>query len=258
MSITMRKIFISILFISFLLIPMIIHAELTGEEYKLLWSDVKNFNIDNQKYSLLAGSGIALGAFIIDQDVKNKSYSWKGGINEVVADFGNTIGNPIVDFSLAAIFYASAKKNSTFEAASLTAMESVFLSTAITETIAYSLGRKRPDQNTTSTSFEPFSGSSSFPSGHSTAAMAFFSSYAMYYGAPYSYLFYSMFAATAFGRIYEHKHYLSDTIMGGTIGYVTTAYLYERHKELKNNTYVPLMFTDGKRLFFGFQRKFEI
>jgi len=249
---------VTLFIILFLFQHIYVFAEVTGEEHKILWEDLKNFNIDNQKYSLLIGSGIVLTSFFVDKDVKDSSHHWKSDTNKALADFGNIAGNPVVDFSLAGILYASAKKDTTFEKASFTAMESVFVSTAITEMAAYSIGRKRPDQNTTSTTFKPFSGSSSFPSGHSASSMAFFSSYAMYYGAPYSYLMYAAFATTAFGRIYENKHYLSDTLMGGTIGYVTTSYLYERHKNLKKNVYIPMMFSDGRTIFLGFTRQFEI
>lgn len=229
-------------------------AEVSAEIIKNVKEDISELSLKEQKYSLLVGTGLTLGALFFDEEIKKGSTNWKSGANKAVSDFGNFVGNPIIDFSVSALLYASAKKDSTLEKASFTALESVFLSAAVTETIAYSVGRKRPNQNESNTVFKPFSGNASFPSAHAASSMAVFSTYARYYGEPLSYFFYTAFATTAFGRIYENKHYLSDVLMGGTIGFVVSSYLYERHKKKDKTGFTPVLFANGKNLFIGFSK----
>lgn len=233
-----------------------LRAEISKEDFKLFKDDLTEISLKEQKYSLLIGTGMTVGAFFADDEVKRRSAHWHSGTNDVISDFGNFVGNPIVDFSASSLLYVVAKKDTVLERASFTALEAVFLSTVTTETIAYSLGRKRPDQNESSTTFKPFSGSSSFPSAHAASSMAFFSTYARYYGEPYSWWFYTAFAATVFGRIYENRHYLSDVVMGSTIGYVTSSYLYERHKKNGKTSFMPIMFATDKTVFIGFSKYF--
>lgn len=247
-----------LLFLCFLLIFLtkVSVAVVSDEILKKVKEDLSDINLSEQKYSLIVGTGITLGAFFADDEIKRSSEKWKSEANNAISDFGNFAGHPLFDFSISALFYASSKKDSVLEKASFTALESVFFATLSTEVIAYSVGRKRPYQSDSSTDFAPFSGKSSFPSAHSASSMAFFSSYARYYGAPYSYFFYSIPVATAFGRIYENRHYFSDVIMGGTIGFVTSSYLYERHKKKEKQTFIPLIFANDKNVFVGFSKYF--
>jgi len=88
-------------------------------------------------------------------------------------------------------------------------------------------GRHRPNVYTNdSMNFNLFKGLkyslSSLPSGHATVAFAFAA--AADNSTPNSMLktiiLYSMAGITALSRVYHNKHWLSDVIMGSTIGYL--------------------------------------
>jgi membrane-associated phospholipid phosphatase len=59
----------------------------------------------------------------------------------------------------------------------------------------------------------------SFPSGHTTVAFAFSTVLAEYFDTFYSRIFfYSLAATTAFARVYNNQHFLSDVFFGALIG----------------------------------------
>ncbi len=250
-----RVLVLLLFFISFLQ-PALCLAEIDANDLKTLKDDVSDFSLKDQKFSLLIGTGLTAAAFLLDDEVKNRATHWKSDTNKALSDAGNFIGNPVTDFTASFILYAASEKDSRLETASFTAMESVFFSTGITEALSFSVGRKRPSENDGSTSFKPFSGNASFPSSHAASSMAFFNTFAKYYGSPFSYLCYTAFAATAFGRIYEDRHHLSDVIMGGTVGYVISSYLYERHRKKEVISFVPVFFATDKNIFVGFTKYF--
>lgn len=237
-------------------LPVPSFADEKIDYFSLVTDDIKSFNINEQKYSLLTGAGLMLTAFFLDDELQKDTQHSKSSNNKIISDFGNTAGHPLVDFSLATILYSASEKGSLLEKASFTALESVFFSVFVTETIAYSVGRKRPKSNSGSSSFKPFSGNSSFPSAHAASSMAFFSTYSNYYGKLYSYLFYGAFLTTVFGRMYENRHYLSDTVFGSTIGYIISSFLYEHHKKLKEVSFMPLITISSRGILVGFSKTF--
>ncbi|HPN38251.1 MAG TPA: phosphatase PAP2 family protein [Melioribacteraceae bacterium] len=59
----------------------------------------------------------------------------------------------------------------------------------------------------------------SFPSGHTTVAFAFSTILAEYFDTYYSRIFfYGLAASTAFARVYNNQHFLSDVFFGALIG----------------------------------------
>jgi len=59
----------------------------------------------------------------------------------------------------------------------------------------------------------------SFPSGHTTVAFAFSTVLAEYFDTIYSRIFfYGLAASTAFARVYNNQHFLSDVFFGALIG----------------------------------------
>jgi membrane-associated phospholipid phosphatase len=96
----------------------------------------------------------------------------------------------------------------------------VMISTTVTQGIKQAVGRERPlDSPTNSTSFHPFSGSSSFPSGH--AVTAFAAAVALdreTSGRWVPYVVYPAAAMVAWSRVHDRKHWTSDVISGAALG----------------------------------------
>ncbi|MBL0075138.1 MAG: phosphatase PAP2 family protein [Rhodocyclaceae bacterium] len=94
----------------------------------------------------------------------------------------------------------------------------------------FSLGRARPDQHSGPASFAgPSKGSASsgFPSNHMGMAFAAVTPFAQRYDAPW---LYAIAAATAFGRIQQQQHFMSDVVAGSLIGYGMGSMMLDRQR----------------------------
>lgn len=81
------------------------------------------------------------------------------------------------------------------------------------------LGRSRPHDSESSTDFHPFSGSSSFPSGHTTQAFAVASVIATEYRSPWvKATAYTTASLVGYARALHDRHYVSDVVGGALLG----------------------------------------
>jgi membrane-associated phospholipid phosphatase len=107
----------------------------------------------------------------------------------------------------------------------------VVLSAAEMEAMKRLVGRSRPNEGIGAFSFHPFTSlkdsagvetRGAMPSGHVTAAFAVATSLADDIKSPVVHvLLYTAAAGTAFSRINDNRHWLSDTAMGAVLGVVT-------------------------------------
>jgi hypothetical protein len=113
--------------------------------------------------------------------------------------------------------------------------ESAALSGLFTTTLKEAIGRDRPRARRGPFHFSPFSGSTSMPSGHATAAFALASTIAERFDnswlvAPPAY---ALACVVAFSRTRAGAHFASDVVVGGIIGTATgrTVVSLERSRE---------------------------
>lgn len=115
---------------------------------------------------------------------------------------------------------------------------SVAASAVVMEGMKMLVGRSRPNENRGPWHFSPFTSlkdsagieaRGSFPSGHTTAAFAVATSLAddiNYW--PVSVVLYTLAAGTGFSRVYDNRHWFSDTVAGAILG-ITTAKVVSGH-----------------------------
>ena len=101
--------------------------------------------------------------------------------------------------------------------------ERVLASTAVagltSAAIKISVGRLRPSDTDNPYIFKPFSGNDAFPSGHATLAFALATSLSDEIHNPWvSVILYTGAAGTAWSRLNDQRHWLSDVLMGSAIG----------------------------------------
>ncbi len=110
----------------------------------------------------------------------------------------------------------------------LLAAEAFIISAGITEGIKNLAGRERPNNADDHDIFEGLGGSKSFPSGHSTHAWALAAVVASeYQHSPIIQISaYSLAALTSLARINDNKHWASDVVFGGAIGYFVGKFVY--------------------------------
>jgi membrane-associated phospholipid phosphatase len=83
-------------------------------------------------------------------------------------------------------------------------------------------GRVRPDSGIGAFHFKPFSGADALPSGHTSLAFALATSLADDIDRTWAtILLYTAATGTAFSRINDNRHWLSDTALGALVGFTS-------------------------------------
>lgn len=177
--------------------------------------------------SLLLGGGMILASSVLDRPASKWADSHQtGGWNRVGKVASAT------PFLLAAgtglLWWGVAD-----EVASDTAwasIKSAALTLGVESVAKFAVGRSRPEDGMGAMHFSPLSkgANSSFPSIHMGAAYALVTPFAQRYDAPW---LYGLAGITAFGRVQERKHFVSDVVAGALIGYGIGSVVLSQHQE---------------------------
>ena len=182
----------------------------------------------------VAGSGaVLLGLGRYDASLVERANDIEYDLKfRVIEEFGNVKAIRPISFLL---FSGSLMtRNYRFQDAAFTSMQAVYISNVFTNALKAIFGRARPYQNEGHTVFDPFSGNSSFPSGHATTAFAFLTPWVMYYPEVLGPAFSVIALSTAFSRLVINFHWVTDVMAGGAIGFTTAFWLSRRHLGLSN------------------------
>jgi membrane-associated phospholipid phosphatase len=117
-----------------------------------------------------------------------------------------------------------------FQDAAFTSLEAVVVSNLITNGLKTGFGRARPWQEEGPMAFHPFSGNTSFPSGHATTAFALVTPWLLYYPNAITPGLLILSTGTAFSRVVTEYHWMTDVLAGGAIGFATAYWLTRRHQ----------------------------
>lgn len=153
-----------------------------------------------------------------------------------VTDGFNTFGSAGVLLGLNAglIAIGVAKQSyggsSRLKDAGLISLEAELFAVAATAALKELTGRATPDKRQGTTHFRPFSGlDTSFPSAHAAASFAVATVFAERFEPPVAWLAYGLASAVAVSRVYTDKHFASDVVVGGLIGWGLGKFLSRRH-----------------------------
>ena len=113
--------------------------------------------------------------------------------------------------------------------------EAVVLASGASLGLKYAFGRERPIETSDHSAW--FSGGDSFPSGHTAAAFAAAQAFAD--SRPegewtWRIAAYSMGALTAYARVHDNQHWLSDTVAGAALGVATGRFVSNRRIAVSN------------------------
>jgi len=129
--------------------------------------------------------------------------------------------------------FATLLDDSSGRVESYTMLEAAAFSLITTEGLKFAAGRERPNETTQVNAWRQ--GGSSFPSTHSSAAFAIGTVLAESGGDDYRWirrvLGYGMASATAYVRLRDNVHWLSDTVAGAAIGIATAQFTMNRREE---------------------------
>lgn len=197
------------------------------------------FRMDREDL-LLAGGAVAVvgGFFAADHGIRDLVQRNTTAKGQDVADGFNTFGSAGVLLGLNAgvIAIGVAKQSyggsSHLKDAGLISLEAEVFAVAATAALKELTGRATPDKGQGTTHFRPFSGfDTSFPSTHAAASFAVASVFAERFEPPVGWVAYGLASAVAVSRVYTDKHFASDVVAGGLIGWGLGKFLSGRHPE---------------------------
>ncbi len=191
----------------------------------------------------LLGAGAVLGTISsFDTNLNDQVRRLDHGAFHTYLEWTNEIGGPRAMAPVAAIFGASLlTRNSKFQDAAFTSFQSLLYTGVISYGIKYTMGRVRPYHGVGAHQFDFFSGNTSFPSGHTSAAFAILSPWVFYYPHPATYGLFALGTGTALARMARDKHWATDVLAGGTLGVMVGYWLSRRHQNRSTDT--PLEIT---------------
>ena len=166
-------------------------------------------------------AGALLGG---DREFREESQEFRSGMTNTAAGLGNTFGDwRILVPALSAGYLAGEIAGSDgLKGTILRAGAAAAIATGVSSGLKYTIGRNRPDIAGGNFEFRPFSGSNSFPSGHTAAAFAIATAVADQTTDGWSdYVLYGAATLTAMSRINDNRHWTSDVLVGGLIGHLS-------------------------------------
>lgn len=108
---------------------------------------------------------------------------------------------------------------------------SVISGALVTFVLKPAFGRERPSESLGETVFRPFSGNTSFPSGHTTEAFTVASVVAMHSdGWVVPTIAYTMASLVGVARVVHRSHYASDVLAGAVFGTAVGRFVVKRHQ----------------------------
>ena len=189
--------------------------------------------------------GLTAGALAIAQSVRRALKRKPKGIPSVMVRAGDLLGNVryVGPMLFGGMLGGAVLGDSSVEKVSRRALETSALSAAAALVLKSAVGRRRPDiAPNTPFSFRPFAfKGNSLPSGHTAIAFAVATSLASETKDHWSdALFYAAGTLTAFARINDDKHWLSDTVLGAAVG-IISARLVQRWSRKTPDGATPLI-----------------
>jgi len=195
-------------------------------------------------------TGISVLAYQWDQPINNNI------VKNPIGQVGYFIGNPITLTSLAGAGYVYGwmTHNDQLQSFSQLGLESLIYTQIVVESIKILAKRSRPRITDSSTVWNGFNSDGkifdddkeSFPSSHSACAFAFATVIADHYRQNEWIVYgsYSTATAIAVSRLYAKDHWLSDVIIGSTIGFFVAKEVVFL-KSQSGITFVPSISSDG-------------
>jgi membrane-associated phospholipid phosphatase len=170
-------------------------------------------------------AAVAVGAIgavsVFDRRVDDWVQTRRSSHSDAIASVFRKGGEPVVIFGVTGGILAAGliSGNKNLERSGGRVLASVVTAGVTTVVIKRIVGRFRPTDASDQYVVNPFSSHDAFPSGHATVAFALASSLAEEIHRPWATaLLYAGASGTAWSRLNDHKHWLSDVLAGAMVG----------------------------------------
>ena len=202
----------------------------------LQWAVEDARALGGQTFRFAPAAGASAAAVLmasrgIDPDFNSGIQAWAEGPVDAFLNRTNPLGGPSMTRNAAGVFAITLiVGDEKAQDAAFTSLEALVYSGCISYALKYAFGRGRPGEGFEPDHFRPFSGHSSFPSGHTTAAFAAITPWVLYYRTPVAKALLVLPLGTALARMDRDKHWASDVLAGGALGVLTARFLVRRHQ----------------------------
>lgn len=197
-------------------------------DQKAIWSSPAHINRDNAKWWAMFGGGTA-ALIATDQRTSRalpnttSQVTWSKHFSEIGATYTTL---PVAG---GLYLFGRIQNNPKAREAGVLGAEALLDSYMVATIMKIAAGRERPELEEGSGRF--FKGKKGFPSGHALMSWSFASlishEYAPRKVAPV--IVYSMATIVSASRFSARKHFASDILAGGTIGWFIGRYVFEHH-----------------------------
>ncbi|MEW5701842.1 MAG: phosphatase PAP2 family protein [Candidatus Zixiibacteriota bacterium] len=188
--------------------------------YGVLTSPVRWGGRDRQRFSLLTATVVSVG--FADQPIRILSQRNRTRTVDHVVEAVEPLGAGYAVGALGGGFFMAGAMLADSQATAVAwdGLASMLIaSQIITPALKEAVGRYRPFQSLDADKFDPFSGHSSFPSGHATRAFSVASVIAAHYDPLWvKATAYGLTGMVAFARVNRNVHFASDVVAGSLIG----------------------------------------
>jgi membrane-associated phospholipid phosphatase len=182
-------------------------------------------------YEALAVAGALSTTFFVDEPLQRYLQRHRSNASDDVATFFRHMGQPEIygTLSLGLIGAGLIGHRPKLTRAGERLVTSIVLTAAEFEAIKHLTGRARPDSGLGAFHFDPLSHSDAFPSGHASVAFTLAASLADDIHQTWATVgLYTFATGTAYSRLNDNRHWLSDVALGAALG-ITTAKLVDGH-----------------------------
>ena len=171
---------------------------------------------------IAVAAGVLGGAFLLDEHVRDLALDHQGPLGRDLAEAGHTYGDwertaPLLAGGGVLLGVALDGERGVRRATS--AFFGVFTGSMSNTVLNWTLGRSRPRDERGVLHFDPFRGNASLGSGHTAYAFAIAAAVDEVTDGGWAIPFYVAAAGTGLARIYGDRHWLSDVVVGGFIGW---------------------------------------
>ena len=168
------------------------------------------------------GAGVLGGALLLDRSIRDLALDHQGAFGRDLAEGGHTYGDWKRTAPLLAgggILAGLAFEGEEGVRRATAAFFGVFAGSMSNTVLNWTLGRSRPREERGVLHFDPFRGNASLGSGHAAYAFAIAAAVDEVIDGAWAIPFYVAAAGTGLARIYGDRHWLSDVVAGGFIGW---------------------------------------
>lgn len=174
--------------------------------------------------SLLAGGAIAASALL---DKPADRFMRPRQDSRIVNAWGN-IGKATPVLLAGAAGAAVAFGDSRMQNMGIISLQSIAGAAGVSMVTKRVVGRARPDEELGTFSRSAKRSDASFPSNHAAVAFAAVTPFAQEYDAPW---LYGLAAVGSMGRVADRKHWVSDVVAGGVVGYAIGSWLWQAQRD---------------------------